>query len=95
MRQCRALLGADAVESDSDIERLRDELYEVARVWIDGAMTMFEVPSAEPPAVLTEDDRIEVEERAAVLEFEGGLSRVEAERAALTGHMRQRRSVHR
>ena len=95
VRGCRALLGADVIASDLEIQRLRDQLYEIAQVWIEGGMTVFRSPSAELPETLSEDDRVEVEERAAVLEFDGGLSRSDAEGGAVAAFRRhQEGEVH-
>lgn len=90
VERCRALLSDDAIESDLDIELLRDQLYEIAQVWIDGGMPGLGSPSTEPQESLSDDDQIEVEERAAVQEFDGGLSRLDAEQAALVAFRRNR-----
>ena len=91
VRRCRQLLGADVIASDLEIECLRDQLYDVARVWIEEGMTVFASPSTELRETLSEDDRLEVEERAAVLEFDGGLSRSGAERAAVTAFRQEQK----
>ena len=61
---------------------------DAARRAIDGAARV-QVPSKSPGfpdavAMLPEGERYEVEERAAILEFDGGLDRDAAERAAFS-----------
>jgi len=71
LKQCRRLLAAaGAAISDQDIERLRDELYDLAEVTLEGFRN-------------GEEYRDETfEERAAIIEADGGLDRAEAERLA-------------
>ena len=86
--KCRRILGPDCDLSDQDIERLRDQLCDLATVAIvvheeqrqagvvmEGNETKLRM--------IPEDDRDEVEERAAILEFDGGISKQEAERLAV------------
>lgn len=91
LQKCRSLLGADCKLTDAELEQLRHELYVVAEVAIaDFCVTrkagssnglksqnvpncLVEIPEAEREAV---------EERAAILEFEGLLKKPEAERQA-------------
>ena len=95
IQRCRTILGAGANKSDSEIEQLRDQLYTIARVWIDGGAKMVRSPSMEFLASLPKHDRCEIEERAAVMEFDGGLSRPEAERTAIAAFMRhQEKGIH-
>ena len=68
--------------------QLRGELYEIARVWIDEGLTVWRASLWELNEMLTEDDRVKLEERAAILEFYGGLTRSEAEQAAMTSTSR-------
>jgi len=84
IQRCRAILGADAPESDQDVEQLRDQLYAIASIWVDGGTRIPASPSAGILASLSEDARAEIEERAALMEFDGGLARSLAERAALS-----------
>ncbi len=79
IQRCREILGADAPDSNEGIEALRDELYVVARVWLEAgspraALSALAQTTADPEAL---------EERAAIMEFDGGLSRAEAERRVL------------
>ena len=59
--RCRTLLGATATESDLEIERLRDQLYEVVQVWLDGEATVLRSSLTEFPR-LPKTDRSETEE---------------------------------
>jgi hypothetical protein len=43
-----------------------------------------------PPLYFVEDRRIELEERAAILEFDGGMTRQDAEAMALSEYVRRR-----
>ena len=75
-------MACDVPESDTELEKIRDSLYAMARVIVERLPEkrrggMF------PIAFLPEDERYEAEERAAIHEFDGGLPRDEAERLAL------------
>lgn len=74
--------------SDQQVEQVRDELYGVARVVVEAyeARSKWE-PFSEAIAALPENERLEAEERAAIGEFDGKLSRDQAERLALTKHL--------
>lgn len=69
---CRRLVGPDCTITDDALVGLRDQVYALARVIVGstGALS--------PGEALTD-----IEERAAILEFDGKLSRASAERAAL------------
>lgn len=109
LAKCRAILGADAPESDAELELHRDALYRLARVVVEalpntrrekraprapnGARRAFEDAAkgktgpanfSEALALLLEDERYEIEERAAIHEFDGGLDRSAAERLAIS-----------
>jgi len=61
---------------------LRDQLYSVAGIVLTeyaGSKGGF----ASAVGALTESERLQAEERAAIMEFDGGLSRDQAERLAL------------
>jgi hypothetical protein len=115
LERCRQILGDDAPQSNSDLERMRDQLYGLARVVVEacprqrrgnglrnapaGARRTIDSaavdkarakPAAFPDALamLPEDERYEVEERAAIMEFDGGLDRDAAERAAFSQYWR-------
>ena len=93
VRRCRDILGTAVGESDLAIEQLRDQFYAIARSWLDGGAKDFRSSSA-VLASLSEEDRAEVEERAAVMELDGSLTRPEAEQAAVAAFIRQRKGVH-
>lgn len=84
VQRCRELLGASAPSSDEDIEELRSQLYAVAVVWLGQGARPLEPSTDSLLSALPEDDRVGVEERAAVLEYDGGVPRDLAERAAIT-----------
>ena len=77
LEQCRNELGSVCRLSDSDILRLRDQLYNVAQVIV----TLLPDPSA----------RESIEERAAIMEFDDGLSREAAIQGAVIRNIRGRR----
>ena len=69
---------------------------DAARRAIDGAAGV-EVPQKpasffDAVAMLPEEDRFDVEERAAIMEFDGGLDRDNAERAAMSAYWRAKHS---
>lgn len=77
--------------SDAALARLRGDLYSLANI----AVTLHERDKnlGSDEAVLRQlssEDRESVEERAAVLEFDAGMSRSAATRKAVTGHLRAR-----
>jgi hypothetical protein len=85
--ECRKILGNRCPLSDSEVEQLRDQLYQLACMVVD----LSQMPLNEPDrliAQLPDDERADVEERAAILEFDGGLDRHQASRKALTRYLR-------
>jgi hypothetical protein len=89
----RRLLGnAGNTLSDDQVEAVRSQMYvlarETVRQFVRGRRERLAAKSAY--AQLPEDVRIDVEERAAVLEFDAALPRDAAERAALGENFRQR-----
>ncbi len=103
LARCRELIGSNSNLSDELLEKLRDDLYGLANVILDGTppgkLSSSHIPSGssagtrhivESPAryadvfaLLPEDDRYPVEERAAIHEFDGGCTREQAEKLAL------------
>ena len=83
LARCREHLGASTRLSDSELQQLRDHLYDLAQLII-GAYTS--TKPSESLSLIPEGDRLEVEERAAILEFEGGLARTLAERLAVNAY---------
>ena len=98
--QCRKLLGNDVVLADAELMRLRDELYQLAEIALEGfrerekrqagtctASGRNLVPKLSENrttfSMVPEIDRESVEERAAILEFEGGCTSELAECQAL------------
>lgn len=95
--QCRKILGHTGCDmSDSAIESLRDQLYGLADVSIDRFLDVRRKNGSKivlnaqikPLEGLTDIERGEWEERAAITEFEAGLPRSEAERNA-SNHLRE------
>jgi hypothetical protein len=84
---CRRHLGplANAL-SDAQVESLRNQYYDIARVALDLHPMDRPMPFASALSSVPEEQRLEVEERAAILEFDGRLTRDQAERLALTMH---------
>ena len=68
---CRRLLPSDCLLSDETVLMIRDQLYGLAE----------SIVSLAPARTAQE----EIAERAAIMEYDGGLSRVEADRQAV-GH---------
>jgi hypothetical protein len=90
LERCRQILGGTAdCLSDDQILTLRDQLAAFAAVAVDlfGAAQRSPKPSngllLAALGALDPNERADVEERAAILEFEGKLSRDQAERLAL------------
>ena len=74
-----------------DLEALRAQMYVLAGFMIRAAIR--EKRFADATAVLDADEREDVEERAAIVEFDGKLSREQAERLALSPYTRRLRNV--
>jgi len=100
LERCREILGNHAAISDDRLRRLREEMYLLANVLSECVIAGTKGGVASSPnagafddaaAHLPMHDRDEAEERAAILEFEGGFSRDEAERRAITIAIRRRR----
>jgi hypothetical protein len=89
--ECRKILGNGCPLSDLEVEQLRDQLYDLARCVVD----LSQMPLNDPERViaqLPDDERADVEERAAILEFDGGIGRRRAERKAFTEAFRTRKA---
>jgi hypothetical protein len=91
LQKCRSLLGTDCKLTDSQVEQLRQEIYALSDVVIESfcAQKVYGAgSSAESQNVsgclsgIPHPEREVVEERAAILEFEGCLKKSEAERQA-------------
>jgi hypothetical protein len=91
IEQCRALLPADCGLSDRDIEDLREQTYSLAGLLVhhflkqahnSGAKLSHAGSFRAALQLVPKDQQAEIEERAAIVEFDGGLTRDEAERTA-------------
>ena len=102
LERCRQILGRDCTLDDVELVTLRDQLYGLADVLTDhlrnqpqfngkDALEIVE-PDVYQAALrlLPEIEREDVEERAAIIEFEGGVERDEAERQAILGSLQTR-----
>ena len=88
LQRCRDLLTGDArAISDDELEATRTQFYTLARTGVRAAIR--ERRFAQAIAALPEEERADVEERAAILEFDGGLSRDQAERLAFSPYNRK------
>jgi hypothetical protein len=82
--ECRRLLGREATDlSDAKIEGLRDQLYTFAQAV--RAQVSGNVHALQRRVVASQRDPVDVEERAAIMEFDGGLPRALADRLACAG----------
>ena len=95
LERCRKALGDGAPPADEDLERIRRDLYALARV----AVSAFGGHRADRDErveaalrLVPPHDREGLEERAAVREYDGGLDRDAAERAVLMDYVREARS---
>jgi hypothetical protein len=87
---CRDLLGCDGEELDAaDLESIRDQLYSVARLTLERSPTSSGQESTFKDALtfFPQLERESIEERAAVIEFEGKLRREVAEKSAISQAM--------
>lgn len=97
--KCREILGNDCPQSDDELKLLLDQMYVMAGVICDAFVKNVEIPVTESQnapcfqaaiSLLPEEERENLEERAAINEFEGGLDRDLAERTAFSDHWRQK-----
>jgi len=99
LQKCRSLLGTDCNLTDSELEQLRRELYALSDVALEAfsAQQRAGTQAVSSPSngdscitAIPEAERGDLIERAAILEFDAGLSRPEAERQAF-GEWAQKR----
>ena len=87
LEACRRLLGvAGADLADTELATLRDQLYDLAFC----VVPTYRLQKPDQEALLQrmpEGDRYQIEERAAVLEFDANMSRSEATKKALASHV--------
>lgn len=85
---CRTLLGRDSEElDDADLATLRDQLYSLATLSVERFSRIEGEESAtfkDALALFEQSERETIEERAAVIEFDGKLKREIAERSAIS-----------
>jgi hypothetical protein len=74
VRRCRELLGPNCTKTDLEIELLRDQLMVVADIALDAALDK---------KLDNEEERVQISERATIMEFDGQMERAEAEGLAL------------
>jgi hypothetical protein len=90
---CQRLLGPIGRQmADGELERLRDELYALARVTLTAYAQSS--PDARRAQAVTADDRFSLDERAAILQFDGKLSRDTSDRLAVVMHSSNTQSGH-
>jgi hypothetical protein len=86
---CRQVLGPGCTLSHVELERVRDDLYALARIAIEelrkSAALDAKVQVSDVLGSLPEAERVDVIERAATIEFDGVRTRDEAERLAVAG----------
>jgi hypothetical protein len=106
LQKCRSLLGADCKLTDVELEQLQRELYAVAELSI-GALRAQKGSGSDSGDGsksqnvssclngIPEPEREAAEERAAILEYEGGLKKPEAERQAFGEWVRAQKGLER
>ena len=86
--RCRKLLGPENSVPDEKLVTLRDQLYCLAELFLDlrdiGQRLDKPVEGAFEQVAGSQQDPNVLKERAAIIEFDGGISREEAERQALS-----------
>ena len=98
--RCRDIIGQHIEIDDVELTDLRDQLYGLAHIIADkivnqnsGVQTLDDYTESDYRAttkLLTESEREDVEERAAIIEFEAGTKRGEAERRAVIAALQNR-----
>ena len=98
LQRCREILGAKCRLDDQELERLREQLYGLADVVTDHISSNASPAKSSQPShdfsaalqLLTAEETEDVEERAAIIEFEAGANRDDAEREAIRSALRVR-----
>ena len=88
LQHCRKVLGTDFDGSDEELANLREQLYTLAMTtadsWLEKRVAGSDRGFFQSATRLLPADQIEtVEERAALIEFDGNYERDEAERLAI------------
>jgi len=86
--RCRRILGLGSEVTDEEVRNIRDELYELAEVGLDLVVhtgrTLRTQSVCEAGLLLNDEAMKELfDERAGIMEHEGGVPREKAERCAL------------
>lgn len=93
LQRCREILGRDCLLDDDQLARLRDQFYGLTDVITGKLLAHRSGWSAggfkAALTLLPECEREDVEERAAIIEFDAGLERGQAERKAIQGEIRR------
>ncbi len=94
---CRRALGNSSSNlSDAQLGKLRDQLYAFAEFGVDAYVRSSSLTPQEDGLVhIPDDDRYDVEERAAVLQFDAGMTRSAATRTAIASHRRAGKQANR
>lgn len=88
--ECRQRLGDDAPDlDDAQLLEVRDRLYDLAAVVLKRGRSL-EDTTTKAVLALSPSDRHDVEERAAIMQYDGGLTRDQAERLALGQHLQSK-----
>jgi hypothetical protein len=75
VRRCRELLGQNCTKTDSEIERMRDQLMAIADMSLDAVRD-------KKLNFMSDQEQMEIDERVAIMECDGGMRRAEAEHKA-------------
>jgi hypothetical protein len=104
IKRCREILGPNAPVEDQEIEQLRDQIYGLADIIAETLLSRTKSQAAIELAdertrdyndysvalrMLSEDERDDVEERAAIIEFEAEADRETAEKRAIVAVLRR------
>lgn len=102
LHQCRKILGPNCSLTDCQLDQLRDQLYALADIVVDAFcdqrtdISGHDQPSsvnvgfADALRLLPVAERETLQERAAIMEFDGELQHSEAERAAFACYLKQK-----
>lgn len=94
VQKCRELLSKESDNlTDSELDQVRQGLYDLAALVLKSYSARTSMTPDKALALLSSSEREEAEERAAILEYEGGLSRFSAEQLAVTEIVRRRRQM--
>lgn len=90
VKRFRELLPSNSAFSDSDVELFRDQLYGLAGLVLDFHLKQIRQPKHfqlmsfnTVASQLSDDEQAALEERAAIIEFDGNVTREQAEHSAI------------